>query len=159
MVKQATPQEIVIPREHAVFWLDKHGRWCNRHGPFSHRKIIQYFHSCIKKDEQGYYLSQTRDGVREKVYFFYEDTALFVVDLIDDGDLLLVLNTGKKVKLKPRRLFVENDSLYMVWGQEIVKFSEHSLMKLSGRIEHRGHQYFIRIKNRRYTIAHGRDKH
>ena len=76
--------EIVISKEDAIFWLDKNGRWHNAHGEFQHKKIIDYFHSSIQKDEKGYYLFQERGNLREKVYFHYEDTALFAVDLIKD---------------------------------------------------------------------------
>jgi hypothetical protein len=71
--------EIIIPKERAIFWLDKNGRWHNAHGEFEHKKIIDYFHSSIKRDENGYYLFQKRGDVQEKVYFHYEDTALFAV--------------------------------------------------------------------------------
>ena len=63
--------EIVIPKDKAVFWLDKNGRWHNVHGEFEHKRIINYFHSAIKKDKQGYYLFQERGKFREKVYFHY----------------------------------------------------------------------------------------
>ena len=46
--------EIVISKEDAIFWLDENGRWHNAHGEFQHKKIIDYFHSSIKKDKKGY---------------------------------------------------------------------------------------------------------
>ena len=100
--------EILIPKERAVFWLDKNGRWRNAHGEFQHKKIIDYFHSSIQKDEKGYYLFQERGNLREKVYFHYEDTALFAVDLIKDEDITLILNTKRQIKLKPKSLFIKN---------------------------------------------------
>ncbi|MDJ0803659.1 MAG: MFS transporter permease, partial [Desulfobacterales bacterium] len=74
-------KEIVIPKDQAVFWLDRHGFWRNRHGRFERPRIIAKFHAAIGRDAQGYYLSQTNGDVREKIYFPYEDTALFVFDV------------------------------------------------------------------------------
>jgi len=145
-------REIIIPKEKAIFWLDKNGRWHNVHGKFEHKKIIDYFHSSIKKDPNGYYLSQKREDVQEKVYFHYEDTALFAVDLIKDNDITLILNTQKQVELKPRNLFIRGDNLYMRIGEETIKFAERGLMKISDLLEYDNDQYFIRVKNRRYKI-------
>jgi hypothetical protein len=145
-------REIIIPKEKAIFWLDKNGRWHNVHGKFEHKKIIDYFHSSIKKDQNGYYLSQKREDVQEKVYFHYEDTALFAVDLIKDNDITLILNTQKQVELKPRNLFIRGDNLYMRMGEETIKFAERGLMKISDLLEYDNDQYFMRVKNRRYKI-------
>jgi hypothetical protein len=145
-------REIIIPKEKAIFWLDKNGRWHNVHGEFEHKKIIDYFHSSIKRDENGYYLSQKRENVQEKVYFHYEDTALFAVDLIKDNDITLILNTQKQVELKPRNLFIRGDNLYMRIGEETIKFAERGLMKISDLLEYDKDQYFIKVKNRRYRI-------
>ncbi len=144
--------EIIIPKDRAIFWLDKTGRWHNEHGKFEHKKIIDYFHSSIKRDENGYYLSQKREDVQEKVYFHYEDTALFAVDLIIDMDTTLVLNTKKQIKLKPRNLFIRGDDLYMRMGAETIKFTERGLIKISDLMEYDKDQYFIKVKNRRYKI-------
>ena len=145
--------EIVIPKDKAIFWLNKNGRWHNAHGEFQHKKIIDYFHSSIKKDENGYFLFQERENLREKVYFHYEDTALFAVDLIIDKDITLILNTKKQIKLKPRSLFIRDDNLYMRMGQETIKFAERGLMKISDLLEFTDEQYFIKVKNRRYRIV------
>ena len=144
--------EIIIPKDRALFWLDKNGRWHNAHGEFEHKKIIDYFHSSIKRDENGYYLFQTRGDVQEKVYFHYEDTALFAVDLIKDKDTTLVLNTRKQIKLMPRNLFIRGDDLYMRMGAETIKFTERGLMKISDLLEYDNDQYIIKVKNRRYRI-------
>jgi hypothetical protein len=144
--------EIIIPKDRAIFWLDKNGRWHNAHGEFEHKKIIDYFHSSIKRDENGYYLSQKRADVQEKVYFHYEDTALFAVDLIKDNVITLILNTKKQIKLKPRNLFIHDDNLYMRMGVETIKFTERGLMKISDLLEYDNNQYFIKVKNRRYSI-------
>ena len=144
--------EIIIPKDRAIFWLDKNGRWHNAHGEFEHKKIIDYFHSSIKRDENGYYLFQKRGDVQEKVYFHYEDTALFAVDLIKDNDTTLVLNTRKQVRLMPRNLFIRSDNLYMRMREETIKFTERGLMKISDLLEYDNDQYFIKVKNRRYRI-------
>jgi hypothetical protein len=145
--------EIVISKDDAVFWLNANGRWHNAHGEFQHKKIIDYFHSSIQKDEKGYYLFQERGNLREKVYFHYEDTALFAVDLIKDEDITLILNTKKQLKLKPKNLFTKNDNLYMRLGQETIKFVERGLMKISDLLEFKDDQYFIKVKNRKYRIV------
>ena len=145
--------EIVISKEDAIFWLNENGRWHNAHGEFQHKKIIDYFHSSIRKDENGYYLFQERGNLREKVYFHYEDTALFAVDLIVGEDITLILNTKKQIKLKPKNLFTKNDNLYMRLGQETIKFSDRGLMKISDLLEFKDQQYFIKVKNKRYRIV------
>lgn len=145
-------KEWIITKEDAVFWLDKNGYWHNKYGKFQHKKIIDYFHSSIKKDKDGYYLSQMRDNLREKVYFRHEDTALFVIDVQKADDIVLELNTKRKLKLKPRKLFIKEDNLYMTAGDEIVKFSEQGLMKISDLLEYQDDRYFIRVKGRKYAI-------
>ena len=37
-------------------------------------------------------------------------------------------------------------------GDEYIKFTEQSLLKISDRIENDDKQYFIRIKNKKYGI-------
>jgi hypothetical protein len=145
-------KKTVIPEAEAVFWLDKNGCWHNEDGQFEHKKIIQYFHSCIKRDRHGYYLYQANANYAEKVYFPYEDQALFVFDVIRQNDVILVLNTGRKIKLKPRRLFMDNDCLYMHLDGEIIKFAEQGLLKIAQLIEEEDQRFYIRVKNRRYTI-------
>jgi len=146
-------KQIVISKDKAVFWLNKNGRWCNRHGEFEHKKIIDYFNASIRRDKGGYYVAQTTDDYQEKVYFNYEDTVLFVVDVLKGKDILLVLNTGKKIKLKPKKLSMQSDNLYMHIGEERIKFTEKSLLKVAALIECYKDQYVIKVKNRKYTIA------
>jgi hypothetical protein len=152
-------KEWIISKEDAVFWLDKHGYWHNQHGKFQHKKIIDYFHSAIKKDKHGYYLSQIRDNFREKVYFRHEDTALFVFDVIRADDVVLVLNTKRRIKLKPRKLFIKEDSLYMAHADETIKFAEQGLMKISELLEFEDEQYYIRVNDRRYIIKNAAPSH
>ena len=144
--------EHVIPKEKAIFWLDGRGFWHTAKGKFENLNIINHFHSCIRKDANGYYLQQEHREYREKVYFLYEDTALFVVHILKDDDIVLVLNTGKKVNLKPRRLFVSGESLYMMLGEERVKFTEEALLRITDDMEDEAGQFFIRVKGRKYKI-------
>jgi hypothetical protein len=147
-----TLKEIIIPKDKAVFWLDNNGCWHNQYGKFQHKKIADYFHASIRKDKDGYYLSQTTEDYKEKVYFHYEDTALFVFDIIKETDITLVLNTGRKIKLKPKKMVMQGDGLYMVVEDDRIKFVEQGLLKISELIEHDGETYFIKVKNRRYKI-------
>lgn len=152
MKKQLT--EIVIPKEEAVFFLDKHGFWRHKEqGKFEHRKIINYFHSSIRKDEKGYHLRQKLGNCIEKVYFYHEDAALFVFDVIKGEEIFLVLNTQKRVKLRPRSLFVNDDSLYMNSAEHRIKFTDHSLIRISDLLDDEGDDYFITVKGRRYKIG------
>jgi hypothetical protein len=148
----AKKKEIVIPREKAAFWMDKNGCWHNANGKFQHKKIIDYFHSCIRKDQDGYHLYQVNGNFREKVYFSYEDQVLFVFDVLLEDEVILLLNTKKKVKLKPKNLFIKDDSLYMHMGDATVKFAEQGLIKIAKLLEGGNNQFYIRSKNRRYRI-------
>jgi protoporphyrinogen oxidase len=145
-------KEIVISKDEAVFWLDKNGYWHNRHGKFQHKKIIDYFHSSIKRDRSGYFLSQENGTLKEKVYFHHEDTALFVFDVIKDNDIILALNTKRKIKLDPEKLFMRNDNLYVKLGDETIKFAEQALLKIADLLEDESNQYFIRVNDRKYKI-------
>ena len=145
-------KENVIFKEDAVFWLDKNGCWRNAHGRFENNKIIDYFHSCIKRDQGGYYLSQVNGNYREKVYFGYEDQVLFVFDVIRQDDITLILNTKKQIVLDPESLFVNDDNLYMRMGDETIKFVEHGLMKLAPLLEDEDGRFYIRLKDKRYRI-------
>ncbi|MFH1102815.1 MAG: MFS transporter permease [Pseudomonadota bacterium] len=146
-------KEVVVPKENAVFWLDKNGRWHNRHGEFEHKKIIDFFNQSIQRDENGYYLGQTHDDHVEKVYFTYEDSAIFVFDVIkDEGGVNLVLNTKRKILLDPKRLFIEGDFLYVSFNKERIKFTDQAAMKLSDLLEFREGHYLIRIQGIPYSI-------
>lgn len=146
-------KKITVPKEDAVFWLDKNGRWHNEHGQFEHKKVIDYFHSAIRKDAQGYYLFQKTEEVEEKVYFPHEDTALFVFDVRLGDDITLILNTRRQVPLTPETLFIREDNLYLTIGDEPAKFSADALVKLSVVLEDDGDRTLIRIKNKRFEIA------
>jgi hypothetical protein len=146
------PAEIVIRRENAVFRLDRRGRWCNAHGVFRNRKIIDYFHSAIRRDEDGYFVCQELENVTEKVYFPYEDTALFVFDVILCESATLVLNTKEEVPLSPETLYVADDSLYLRRGDERIKFTEAALLKLADALEFTEGAYYLRLPTGRFRI-------
>lgn len=151
-MKKTLPEN-VIPKEAAVFYMDKHGFWRHKEqGKFENRKIINYFHSCIRKDDNGYHLRQRLGNHVEKVYFHCEDTALFVFDVVKGEEIVLVLNTQKRIRLRPKNLFVNDDSLYMTSGKERIKFTDHSLIRISDLLDDKGDEYFIIVKGRRYKI-------
>jgi hypothetical protein len=143
----------IIPKDRAVFWLDRHGRWHNEHGPFEHNKIIAYFNSAIKRDAKGYYLYQKTEYGAEKVYFPYEDCALFAVDLVWDEPITLILNTGKKIPLLLHKLFIKDNDLYMQAGEDRIKFNERCLMRISEKITFENDEYYIKVGDKKYFIA------
>jgi hypothetical protein len=145
-------REFVIPKEDAVFWLDKDGRWRNEDGRFRHKKIIDHFHASISKDADGYFVCQQRIDCLEKVYFRYEDTALFVFDVTLDPEIMLILNTKKTIRLNPDHLFLQNDNLYVMDGDDKIKFAEYALIKISSLIEDIDGQFYISIGPARYKI-------
>ncbi len=152
-VMTAESKTHIVKKEDAVFRLDANGRWHNRHGPFSHKRVIDYFHACIKKDRAGFYLSQERDGILEKVYFPYEETALFVFDVIPGEEIVLVLNTRERLELDPHRLLIKADSLYMRRDDDLVKFTDRSMIKMAEFIEGTGQDYRLVYRGRQYPIA------
>jgi hypothetical protein len=149
-------KEIVVPKEKAVFWLDAHGRWHNKHGVFEHKKIIDFFHSSIRKDAEGYHLLQKHnDHTIEKVYFNYEDTALFVFDVKtqeDSDKIRLILNTKDEIPLAPENLFVQNDNLYMEHDGHRIKFIDRVLLKLAHRLKFDQQQYRLEFNGKTYDI-------
>ncbi len=148
-------REVIVPREQAVFGLDAHGNWQHaEQGRFENPRIIAYFHSCIQKDEGGYHLVQDHPDFREKVYFPHEDTALFVFDVVKGDDILLVLNTGRRERLRPRKLFLRNEVLYIRLGEHRVRFTENALVRMADLLEFDEEGYaFVLVRGRRYRIA------
>jgi hypothetical protein len=145
--------EMVIPREKAVFWMDRFGRWHNEHGRFEHKKLIDYFNAAIGRDEGGYFVAQNRESVREKVYFFYEDTPLFVVDVRLGGSIELVLNTGRILALAPEDLFVSKDILYVRRGDERIRFTERSMIRFAAHLDYEDGKYaFVDSKGARLVL-------
>lgn len=149
-------KEVVVPRENAVFRLDAYGRWHNRHGVFEHKKIIDYFHSSIRRDAGGYHLFQKHgDHAIEKVYFQYEDTALFVFDVInpDDSDnIRLILNTKAEIPLDPNALFIQNDNLYLENDGHRIKFIDRAMLKLVHRLKFDQQHYRLEFCGRTWDI-------
>ena len=145
-------KQVVIPKEKAVFWLDGRGRWHGEGGKFQHRKIIEHFHSSIRKDKQGFHLMQRHRDFIEKVYFSYEDTPLFVFDVLMAEKIELVLNTRKRIKLMPRKLFIHDEDLYLRVGEDTAKFTEQALIRLSPLLEFEENKAFVKVGGRRYSI-------
>lgn len=144
--------EVVIPRENAVFRLDARGRWCNRHGVFRNRRICDHFHAAIRRDAAGYHLRQELPDRVEKVYFPYEDTALFVVRVALGDPVELTLNTRRRVALDPALLFVRGESLYLTLEGERVKFTERATLKLAEAMEFTPEGYAIRTGESVHSI-------
>lgn len=153
--KQMEPSQpsLIIPRQKAVFWMDAQGRWTNRHGPFEHKKIIDHFNASIERDQDGYYVTQENNGIREKVYFRYEDTALFIVDVVMSDPVKLVLNTSAQIDLQPDAMTIRGDQLYIHSGADRIKFAQHALLKISRMMEYRDDVYYICVNERKYPIT------
>ena len=148
-----TPSSIIIPKENAVFWLDAEGRWHNIHGRFKRKKIIDKFHQSIGKDEDGYFVSQMNCGRFEKVYFEYEDTALFVFRVItDESGILFRLNTGKMLGLDGNSLLVENDVLYLITEEDRIRFAERAIFDIAPLMEEDGEKIFLAVGGRRFPV-------
>ncbi|WP_020590167.1 MFS transporter permease [Desulfobacter curvatus] len=127
-----TKKQNIIPKDQAVFWMDKDGSWQNEHGKLEHPKIIKYFNQSIQKDDQGYFLCQTINDVEEKVYFPYEETAVFVVDLVrKDAGIELTLNTLDTITLNPEALYIKADALFLETYAHLVKFTQKALAQMT----------------------------
>ena len=146
-------REIVIQKEDAVFRLDGNGRWHNQHGPFQHKKVIDYFHTCINKDKHGFYLTQQREDCIEKVYFPFTETAYFVFDvLVGEDAIQLVLNTRQRLDLDPERMCIKEDHLYLRHNDDIIKFTDRSMLKIAKFMEDLDNGYAFVFKGNAYPI-------
>jgi hypothetical protein len=145
-------REVVIPKENAVFWMDGQGRWQNRHGCFAHKRIIDHFNAAIRRDKDGYYVTQVRGEIREKVYFAYDVTPLFVFRVIAENPPRLVLNTGETIFLEPDQLFILSDQLYQQRGDERIKFGDRALLAMAPFLEERNDGICIRIGDQTWRI-------
>ncbi|MBA3009245.1 MAG: MFS transporter permease [Proteobacteria bacterium] len=142
----------IVPKENAVFWMDKNGTWHNEHGKFEHPRIIRHFNLAIQKDDLGYHLSQVTDGVEEKVYFPHEDAVLFVVDISESQEVTLTLNTTQTMTLDPEQLFTRDDNLYLQTPEHCIKFSQHALVKLSRHMEETDGNFCLVLNHISHTI-------
>ncbi|MCD6584469.1 MAG: hypothetical protein J7K96_01785, partial [Desulfobacteraceae bacterium] len=77
------------------------------------KKIIDLFHQSISKDNDRYFISRIRDGILEKMYFYFKDAAIFVFAIILKDDIILKLNTRNHLTLNPANLYVMDDNLYV----------------------------------------------
>mgnify|MGYP001824664596 CR=1 FL=1 len=145
-------KEIVIPKENAVFWMDGNGRWHNVHGPFQHKKLIDYFNTSIGRDSDGFFVSQERGDVHEKVYFRCEETALFGVEVLTGTGLMVILNTKKRIKLDPEKLYIKNDCLFMHYQGTRIKFTDRCMMRLADYIEEIDAVYYFQLNDKRCII-------
>ena len=152
-------EEMIIPKEDALFWMDKNGDWYTETGKFEHTKIIRHFNESIQKDEMGYHLCQTREGFLEKVYFSYEDTALFVIDIKKDQGLSLVLNTREILPLEPAQLFTFSDTLYLLTPEHYIKFTPRALVKLSPFLEEKDDRFGLLLDGVFYDIPENSSYH
>jgi hypothetical protein len=143
--------DTVIAADEAVFWMDGQGRWCNAHGRLRHKKTIDYLNRCIGWDQNGWFVRHQKEAVWEKVYFHCQETALFVVDVRMQTPISLVLNTGRCLQLKPKRLIIRSDSLYQT-VPVLIKFSADAAAKLISLLEENPNGWTIRIGRRRYPI-------
>ena len=142
----------VIPRENAVFRLDKHGNWHGENGKFTNKKIIKHFHSHIKRDKDGFFLEQEHRHYIEKVYFPYEDTVLFVSRITEGSRPVMCINTGAQIPLDPRKLFTKNDDLYYQNGEDLIKFNENALLSLAGYLDEVDDKFAIVIDGEKHII-------
>ena len=143
---------MIIPKEKAVFRLDKNGVWHIGDEKFTNQKIINYFHSVIKKDKDGYFLEQEHKHFIEKVYFSYEDTPLFVFRIIERDGLILCLNTGENIKLDPEKLLIKNDNLYIQNAVDLIKLNASAMLSLSNYMDEVDDQYVINIDGEIHLI-------
>jgi len=152
-----TLPEVVIPKENAVFWMDDQGRWHNRHGRFEHKRIIGHFNRSIRWDRDGYYVTQERSGIREKVYFAYSGTPLFAVRIIAGPAIQMELNTGATLSLDPEQLFIHDDQLYQRRGEECIRFTDRALMALAVHLVETPAGLSIRLNDRLFLIPEQAD--
>jgi len=145
--------QFVVSAEEAVFWMDAHGRWCNAHGRIGHKRTVDYLNRCIGHDAGGWFVRQRRGHLHEKVYFRCPHTALFAIDLEVGDRIVLVLNTRRRIALKPRCLEITEDSLFQREGPVRIKFTARAAAKLMPLIEESRNQWLIRVGGRRYRIA------
>ncbi len=130
----AADATLVIPRHRAMFRMDGNGRWHNKDGPFMHQRVIDHFNAAIEKDGMGYFITQQRGGITEKVYFPHEGTALFVVEVLWGDPVKARLNTGCMAIMDPGNLYLCEDHLYYRLGDQSAKFNQRALEEISEKL-------------------------
>ena len=144
---------VEISADHAVFWMDERGRWCNEHGPFENPRIIDRFNRALRRDGKGYFVTQERDGLREKVYFHYVETPLTAMDVRGRPPRTLVLNSRQHLPLDPSALYILKATLFMRSGDERIRFSERAMVRLAPFLKETSHGPAVRIGGRWYPIS------
>jgi hypothetical protein len=69
-----------------------------------------------------------------------------------NGLIKVILNTGKWIKLMPRKLHIRKNDLYMKVGEDCIKFIGHSLLKVTENMSFNNNQYYIKIKGKKYNV-------
>jgi hypothetical protein len=144
---------VEISADHAVFWMDERGRWCNEYGPFENPRIIDRFNRALRCDRKGYFVTQERDGLREKVYFHYVDTPLTARDIRGRPPQTLVLNSGRHLPLDPSALYILKDTLFMRSGDERIRFSERAMVRLAPFLKETARGPAVRMGGQWYFIS------
>jgi uncharacterized protein len=143
---------IEINASDAVFWMDERGRWCNEYGPFENPRIIERFNRALHRDPQGYFVTQERNGIWEKVYFHYVDTPLTAMDVLGKPPHTIVLNSKKRLQLDPSALYILKDTLFMRSGDECIRFSERAMVRLASCLEETPQGLSLRVGDNHYPI-------
>lgn len=127
----------MVSKEESEIRLREDGKWIHQGEPFSNRKIIDFFHRAIRKNEKGeYYLHNVYDGKEEHVYFEVEDTAYFVLELeFDEGAqaFRVTLNTGADGFIDVRGLWTdERGVMYCrVLDDDRARLTDNAMHQLS----------------------------
>lgn len=132
--------------------MDGNGQWHNAHGKFEHPRIIKYFNASIKKDKNGYFVHQVSDLFEEKVYFKYEDTAVFVTGVKENPGIVLYLNTGQTCSFEPEHLFVKKDRLYMKTREHLIQFTSKAMISLSKYLKEEGGGLFFSYQGKSWPL-------
>jgi len=72
--------------------------------------------------------------------------------VIVGDDIVLVLNTGQRLELDPRQLCIKKDNLYMRHKEDIIKFTDRSMMKMAALMEDTEDGYAFVFQGRKYPI-------
>jgi hypothetical protein len=121
--------------------MDGNGVWHGDGGRFRKKSIIDHFNAALGHDDGGFFLTQINGEVREKVYFPFEETAFFAVDLEKGGaegaeasELRVILNTGETVPVTPEGLRYRGDALFLFRDGVPIKFTDRCLLRVAHRL-------------------------